>query len=1057
MDQITSHFFPVINGTITPSTKLQPVLDHQFTTTPLWKQGIIAGDVKEDEAYKQYTSVADFSLIIQKIEEGHQSGIYEDAHLYELLSSNRPVRPYLDLEWDAMQLPDILDVLSRVIEAMMISLQSAGVHTCHGISIFYASGECSRRKIPSGKKASFHVLFDTVEVFRSTVHQKAFIQQFLMPALKSITELRWFDEKGIPQGVVDPIPYMKHQTFRMPFQSKFTTNEKARPLIPFMDHPWPISWVYTAGIYEDPSTLSYIEIDQNPIAHARLKGTDFTLLTRGLESIEFPKVVALCNFLTPEFICGYETARNLIWLLWAVEQTERMRSHIHSVCSRGANYDYAWVEGILRGFRYSGFTIGSLIRWAQGENGERKNEVEKIMETFLQSYDQELFHTGMKPVQSITIHQRYLGQIGFESGSDTLLIQSHLGTGKTVSITNLIRLEQYKRILIISPRKSYTYSQLGQFANDRSGLLPPLESYLDHTGPLADFPYLIVQVESLHRVGEWFQPYDLVIMDESESILNQLHSIMTHGDNLINNHQVMELIMRTAGKVILADAFMTDRSFHFVKELRGVDRVRYLENTYQPYEREAIQLVGAEENRADLPVFCERILKALRAGKRIVVLWTSKQVGEDFVKDYLLRDPATKEAVWRFYHSDTSKEDQLGLRDVEETWSKVQCVMMTTSITVGISYDPRIEEVEFDEAFLYGTSATALPRDIAQALLRVRVLKSNRLTYVTNLSTYAVEECGFTNVCNLLATKETHLHPLAKWTLCPPWAKWNYVWNENERRCSCTYYRNVLERYLSMSGYTLTKEECHLNDIVVEREWTAEEEVDDEYSVSSAWDDIANITREDAEAIKRTLLRGGKADIDPRQQLEYKKWLFRSQFVKDCDEDIMKGRWEHFLNDADSFWNVVMERRWSLEEMIQMEAKKRYAIMTSGRIKKRETMERFLGLMGMKHSQEKVEIDGDVLEQLGVVLEKEEMELREGLGLRASRRKDGTWKITHTIDLIKVMMEEWCGGGVETIAKSTKKGGHYKRSYNIILNNNSKFWNHINISNADNDTFLIKI
>ena len=622
------------------------------------------------------------------------------------------------------------------------------------------------------------------------------------------------------------------------------------------------------------------------------------------------------------------------------------------------------------------------------------------------------------------------------------MIQSHLGTGKTIAITNYIRRQTIERLLIISPRKSYTYSQLGVFLADVT-LLPPLESYMDHTGSISHLPYVIIQVESLHRVGEWFEPYDLVIVDESESILTQLHSTMTNGDNLINNHQVFETVLRTAKKVIFADAFMTDRTFHVAKALRDPSKTVLIENTFQPYSREAILLRKTDSEEANLGAFCERIMTALREGRRIVVVWTSKRIGEEFEARHL----KDGEFPYLFYHSDSDKEDVKGLQNVRERWAGIQCLMMTTSITVGISYDPRMDELEYDEAFLYGSSTTAIPRDIAQSLLRVRVLKANRLTYVTNIPAYAVEECGFTNVCNLLEKKEDQLlkeHPLAKWVMCPSWARWNHAYNENERRCSCTYYKEILEKYLVNSGYTLRVE---LEDVPMLVEPAVQ-------PVGVDWDDIPEITWKDAKEICGKIHRGEANTLEKRA---YQRFMFSMQF-KAGHEDVQKDMWVKYVEagKSESFWNVVLEKRMTVEEMARAEAKKRFAMMAGSRLKHRETLERFLRIMGMAHSQESIVVEHERLVELGPALCAAEAEFRAGMGLRASRRK-GEWKVGNTIDLISMMLEEWGGGDVRSEAVMVRNEEMLKRKYTIYLNENNILWDSLLNSNVKMDDFMIKL
>ena len=58
--------FPTINGTITPSRTLAPVLAHRFDT-PIWKQGIVASDPFPDVATKEYLAISDYTKWRRKL------------------------------------------------------------------------------------------------------------------------------------------------------------------------------------------------------------------------------------------------------------------------------------------------------------------------------------------------------------------------------------------------------------------------------------------------------------------------------------------------------------------------------------------------------------------------------------------------------------------------------------------------------------------------------------------------------------------------------------------------------------------------------------------------------------------------------------------------------------------------------------------------------------------------------------------------------------------------------------------------------------------------------
>ena len=1024
MATIEDTYFPTKHGKSSYTFDLQTTLQHSFST-PSYVQGFLSQDY---ESVKQYLTVNHF----QKWLETDVIGSQEDRHLYEIIPTDHPVRPYFDIEYDGVDTMDDVLILDAVFDAIVACFLLIGIQVRpEDTSIFSASGPCASMK--SGFKSSFHIILGTTEVFRNTRDHKAFVQEVLLPYIDANAELSsllyWYNTRDVRKCMIDSAPYGSNQSFRLPFQSK---QGSGRPLIPITP-----SRHYCIGVYCSLEDCMFIPITS---VTSCLTSCLISVLPSVIkESNEFHLIKALTNIFTVEFLSDYISTRDMIWALLSKEQSPRMTELIHAVCARGSNYDYLWVARIIAAWTYSGFHTGSIVRWATQCSDEVT--VKAILKQHRVNYTQELFTYHRMPMNRVMLHQRYLGDsVRFEAGIDTILLKSHLGTGKTVCIAGLIGNGPngpYRRILIVSPRKSYTHAQ--------HGALPVFTSYLESFhSDLAHKDRLIIQVESLHRIGSGFAPYDLVILDEIESILNQLHSIKTNAGNLITNHEVIALAVQTAGHVIMADAFLSDRTFHFSEQLRG-SGVQYIENTFQPYHRQAILLQSVEKDKriANIGGFCERIVAALCSGKKIVVVWTSKRRGDWFVEKYL----AGSEYSWLFYSSTCSKEDQDGLRDVHSAWRDVQCLMMTTSITVGISYDPRIASAEFDEAFLYGASSSAMPRDIAQALFRVRSLKAEKLTYVVDTrASYDSGVRGFHNIWGELARKEDKLireHPVVKWTTCPVWARYNFCYCENEERASRAEYKAVLEEYLVRSGYTLV-EEVHVPDEKIIPF--------DLGSRGLVWNAIDFVDADVAEHIRMAMKRG---EATAEEVLQYKKWRFCSTLKGDCSEDMLKAWWVAFYEagQEERFWNVVTEKRLSLTEVVKGEAVKRYGIMASGAIRRRETMGRFLGMVGMHHSQESIVLDSSALDRIGLILATADKELREGLGLRASRKK-GDWKVANTMELIEIVLENWGGGMVETVLRRPYVDGKQVKRYSLNINSNNTLWD--NIIDITDDHSLIE-
>lgn len=219
-----------------------------------------------------------------------------------------------------------------------------------------------------------------------------------------------------------------------------------------------------------------------------------------------------------------------------------------------------------------------------------------------------------------------------------------------------------------------------------------------------------------------------------------------------------------------------------------------------------------------------------------------------------------------------------------------------------------------------------------------------------------------------------------------------------------------------MSGYTIGRE------VHIPSQKVAAIRVDLDDKEAVLWRNIDDIDSAGAEEVHRAIKRG---EASSEQILQRKKWLFRCQFRVDCSEEELERFWVRFFEAGceKQFWNVVHEKSWTVDDVARNEAVKRYALMSGSSVKERETIERFLKIVGMRHSQETVILGADRLDEIGAGLCAVEKEIREGLGLRATQRKSKEWKVANTIDFIKVVLDAWGCGTVESSYKQPKING----------------------------------
>jgi hypothetical protein len=493
---------------------------------------------------------------------------------------------------------------------------------------------------------------------------------------------------------------------------------------------------------------------------------------------------------------------------------------------------------------------------------------------------------------------------------------------------------------------------------------------------------------------------------------------------MITNHEMFALCVSTANKTLFADAFLGNRTIKIVEALRNAEHCRMIENTFCPYNRKAIQLKAIKNGR-DTPAtseFCHRIMADLKAGLRVVVVWGSKNKAKAFANTFL-RD---SEYSWKLYSSESSPAERAELSNVDEAWRTVQCLNYTSTITVGVNYDPAasagagaaaeflgkpVADPQFDKLYLYGCAAGGLPRDTAQALLRCRVIKSNTLIYTVDpKARFQTALYGRETIREALADKKRAIlnqNPVAKWESAPRWAEDNYIENENEDGAKYIAYNSILNCYLEKSGYELKTE-------VVDEDDSVELKTE-----AVAFDDIEDVDEGTIERIKR-VARAGLASHE--EKLILQKHRFRAQLLIK-DEAVLSDIWAQYFMSTGAegyFWNMVGEKHHTTTEYIIYESTHKYIQQSSKKCLKRIALDKVLEILGVKNSSEAFAVENiaPLVEKLAAI----EADVYKAYQAHGSRRK-GEFTAANAVDLIKMVYAGWSGAKVETERKRTGRGG----------------------------------
>ena len=400
------------------------------------------------------------------------------------------------------------------------------------------------------------------------------------------------------------------------------------------------------------------------------------------------------------------------------------------------------------------YRIGSLFKWAKQDSPD---EFEQLVHA--KAIDATRIYNEMKPTidiglcQKITYNENRAQPLPFDE-FPIIMLQSKLGTGKTFQIAEAILKYKYHRILIISPRISYTLATKQRYQS----LGIDVETYLDlrdrvdveaaafnkyagigcnsrfmEVRELDKIPKLIISPESMHRIPSSSR-YDLVILDEIEANMQQFACKETQKDNQATNYLRLVQILSQCGKIIACDGSITSRTYEILQRVatKSNRAMVYIENQAVILKRK-LHIFPSCTNRADKEGlvadkmnFIDHILDDLRAGKKIVIATSRQGFGEDIETTIKQELPHIK---LKYYHGLMDDMEKRELADVNTHWAGLDCLIYSPVVTVGISFDHH----HFDRMYVWASCKTMTARDMVQSMHRCRHLSENLVKiYIDN-------------------------------------------------------------------------------------------------------------------------------------------------------------------------------------------------------------------------------------------------------------------------------------------------------------------------------------
>ena len=346
-------------------------------------------------------------------------------------------------------------------------------------------------------------------------------------------------------------------------------------------------------------------------------------------------------------------------------------------------YDSGICDVYWSKMKESKYTIGSLKYWVSQDT------------------------IGVQKTQTIIKHDKYVGDDIYNQ--QITLIRAGLGRGKTTSFIKYINNTKYKNYICLTPRRTFATSLCNRLNNETN------RKFKLYTDKCIDISGLVIQAESLHKIQDiTFGDDTLIIVDECESFLQQMTSTTTHKSNHQTNFDVFLRMLDC--KIIFMDAFLSNKTLNFLNDCNK--KYTLYDYVLQPDSRNAIEILPTSEVQENGKIkveyydnFCKQMFSLIAQGKRGYIFIACKKFLEIFVNSLNGTFPDIKKAI---YYAD--RKDCL--KDVNESWSKLDLVICNSALTIGVNFDIQ-NHFDFIGCFTQA-SVSNLIRDIFQSFYRIR-------------------------------------------------------------------------------------------------------------------------------------------------------------------------------------------------------------------------------------------------------------------------------------------------------------------------------------------------
>jgi hypothetical protein len=297
-----------------------------------------------------------------------------------------------------------------------------------------------------------------------------------------------------------------------------------------------------------------------------------------------------------------------------------------------------------------------------------------------------------------------------------LCVKSSYGTGKTYILNEyvnkyILKLEKEQkrkaRVLVLSTRQSYARSMCSHSMKDIK-----INNYLDFTKEekehINKLNRLCVSLEGLYNMMfERWKPYDIIIIDESESVCRHIFST-TIKQGAYATYERIKLLMSKSKKIFMMDADLTCPSLNLIGQFKE-NQIININNTYTNEGRTYTTTYNKKG-------FIDDIKTNIINNQNVYIVCLS---ATEAINLYNELEPLIKtfNKTIQTYYGEAGDNIKEELKEVNNNWSLYNVVITTSTTGAGIDYNIKNH---FHKIYGYITAGCACPSEFLQILNRVR-------------------------------------------------------------------------------------------------------------------------------------------------------------------------------------------------------------------------------------------------------------------------------------------------------------------------------------------------